>query len=308
MPATDGPLPELLGFETAWFDLPGLRMHAAAAGPTDGPLVLLLHGFPEFWYSWRHQIGPLARAGFRVLAPDQRGYNLTGKGGPYDVATLAEDVVHLLAALGRRRACVAGHDWGAAVAWTLAALHPERVERLAVLNVPHPAVMARALRFGSLRQMRRSLYIFLFQLPRVPEWLLSRNEYGRLRWLLRASSRRGTFTAQDIDRYREAWSRPGALRASLGWYRALARTVLAPRGARVGRIGVPTLIVWGERDAALGVELAERSVRMADDVSLVRFPQATHWVHEDLPEEISRLLLEHFAGGPGPHQATGGLQ
>ncbi len=294
--STPSPLPELLGLETAWLDLPGLRTHAAVAGPADGPLVVLLHGFPEFWYSWRHQIAPLAGAGFRVVAPDQRGYNLTEKNGPYDVATLAADVVHLLDAFGRERALVVGHDWGAAVGWTLAALHPERVERLAVLNVPHPAVMARALRGGSLRQMRRSSYIFLFQLPFLPEWLLSRGHFARLTRLLRASSRRGTFTDRDLARYREAWSRPGALAASLGWYRALARTLLTRSGTvRVGRIGVPTLILWGERDAALGVELAEQSTAYLDDGALLRFPGATHWVHEDIPDEITGHLLEYFS-------------
>jgi epoxide hydrolase 4 len=169
--------------------------------------------------------------------------------------------------------------------------------------------MARALRFGNLRQMHRSRYIALFQLPRLPEWLLSRNDYARLRWLLRASSRRGTFTAQDLERYRDAWSQPGALRASIGWYRALARAVLAlRRPARIGRVVVPTLILWGVRDAALGVELAEESVGMAPQASLVRFAEATHWVHEDLPEETTRLLLEHFAPGLARRPPRGGLQ
>ena len=150
----------------------------------------------------------------------------------------------------------------------------------------------------NLRQLRRSAYIFLFQLPRLPEWLLSRNDFARLRWLMRASSRRGTFTDEDLERYRDAWSRPGALSASIGWYRALGRTMLAGgRGLHVGRVSVPTLILWGERDAALGVELAKQSAAWLDRGALVRFPTATHWVHEDLPEEITRRLLGHF--GPG---------
>jgi pimeloyl-ACP methyl ester carboxylesterase len=295
MARTSTPLPEQLGFSTAFFELPGLRMHAAVAGPHEGPLVILLHGFPEFWYSWRHQIGPLARAGFRVVAPDQRGYNLTDTTPPYDLATVTGDVANLIRACGRERACLAGHDWGAAVAWTLAALRPELVERVAVLNVPHPTVMRRALSGHNLRQLRRSWYILFFQLPRLPEWLLSRRNFARLRWLMRASSRRGTFTDEDMQRYREAWSRPSALSASIGWYRALARTIVAGgRGARLGRVSVPTLILWGERDAALGVELAEQSAALLDRGTLVRFPEATHWVHEDLPEEITRRLLAHF--------------
>jgi pimeloyl-ACP methyl ester carboxylesterase len=296
MPSTSAPLPEQLGFDTAFFELPSLRMHAAVAGPPNGPLVLLLHGFPEFWYSWRHQIGPLARAGFRVVAPDQRGYNLTDKEPPFDVATLTRDIAALIQACGRRSARVAGHDWGAAVAWTLAGVHAELVERLAILNVPHPAVMRRALAGGDLRQLRRSWYILFFQIPRLPEWLLSRRSFVRMCRLLRASSRRGTFTDEDLERYREAWSRPGALSASLGWYRALPRAIAARGGSmRVGRIGVPSLILWGERDAALGVELAEQSARLLDRGALVRFPDATHWVHEDLPEEITSRLLAHFS-------------
>jgi len=295
MPTDSAPLPEQCGFETAWFDLPGLRMHAAVAGPRKGPLVVLLHGFPEFWYSWRHQIGALARSGFRVVVPDQRGYNLTETTPPYDIATLTGDAASLIRACGRERAFVAGHDWGAAVAWTLAALHPECVERLAVLNVPHPAVMQRALSGGNLRQMRRSWYILVFQLPRLPEWFLSRNDFARLRWLMRASSRRGTFTDEDLGRYRKACSRPGALSASIGWYRALGRTIVTGRRSlHVGRVSVPTLILWGERDAALCVELAEQSTAWLDNGSLVRFPNATHWVHEELPDEITGKLLAHF--------------
>jgi pimeloyl-ACP methyl ester carboxylesterase len=155
--------------------------------------------------------------------------------------------------------------------------------------------MRRALSGRNFRQMRRSWYILFFQIPRIPEWLLSRRGFARLRWLMRASSRRGTFTDQDLARYREAWSRPGSLSASIGWYRALGRTIFAGRRSlRVGRVSVPTLILWGERDAALGVELAEQSTAWLDSGSLVRFPNATHWVHEDLPAEITRELLAHF--------------
>ncbi len=294
------PLPEHIGFTTGWFGLPGLKMHAAVAGPPDGPLVILLHGFPEFWYSWRHQIGALAQAGYRVVAPDQRGYNLTDKTPPYDIATLAGDVLNLVRACGRERCFLAGHDWGAAVAWAIAARHPERVERLAILNVPHPAVMTRALGGRNIRQIRRSWYIFFFQLPRLPEWSLSRRDFARLRWLMGASSRKGTFSDEDLQRYREAWARPGALAASIGWYRALGRAMLAGRRRPVaGRVRVPTVILWGERDAALGVELAEESLAFLESGDLIRYPKATHWLHEELPEEIARRLVDHFSAPPG---------
>jgi epoxide hydrolase 4 len=146
-------LPEQLGFKTVYFDLPGLRMHAPVAGPEDGPLVVLLHGFPEFWYGREHQIEPLAQAGFRVVVPDQRGYNLTDKTSPFDTRTLSNDIVNLIESCGREDAFVAGHDWGAAVAWTLAGLQPRCVKKLAILNVPHPTAMVQAFAEGNVKQL-----------------------------------------------------------------------------------------------------------------------------------------------------------
>jgi pimeloyl-ACP methyl ester carboxylesterase len=292
------PLPEQFGFKTDYFTLPGLRMHAATAGPEDGPLVLLLHGFPEFWGSWRRQIGPLARAGYRVVAPDQRGYNLTDKTGPYDVLTLANDVVALMDLCSAPQVLLAGHDWGAAVAWVLAGRYPERVKKLAIVNLPHPAPMVRALRGRILRQTLMSWYIFFFQIPRLPEWLLSRNDFAAMRRMMRASAMPGTFSEEDLDHYRDTWARPGALTAMIGWYRALLQQ--SPKGGdtrrlALSRIPMPTLMLWGERDPALHVDLAVESLRWLDQGRLIRFPQATHWLHEDLPGEVTRLLMEHFA-------------
>lgn len=281
--------------QLTYFDLPGLRLHAAVAGPEDGPLVVLLHGFPEFWYSWRRQIPALACAGYRVVAPDQRGYNLTAKTPPYDTGTLSRDIVNVIAACGRERAFVAGHDWGAAVAWALAAAHPERVAKLAILNVPHPAVMTRNLFGGNWRQLRRSWYIFFFQIPGLPEQMLSANAYRGLRGTLKRTSRPGTYSGDDLDQYVTAWSQPGALSAMLGWYREAARATLRRRPfARRGRITPPTVILWGEQDTALGVELAEQSLNYIEQGRLVRFPEATHWVHQEFPDEVNQHLLEHF--------------
>ena len=290
------PLPEKYGFRTRFFDLPELRVHAAEAGPSDGPLALLLHGFPGSWYCWLRQMTALAEAGFHVIAPDQRGYNLTEKQGPYSLDTLAADMAGLVSAAGYQKAFVAGHDWGAAVAWVVAARHPDRVERLAILNVPHPAVMARALLGRNLRQIRRSWYIFFFQLPGLPEWSLSRKDFARLRWLMRASARRGTFSDEDLQRYRDAWAQPGALAASIGWYRALGRSMLGRGRRRVaGIVRVPTIMLWGERDAALGVELAEQSLAYLERGELLRYPKATHWLHEEEPGEIAGRLVDHFS-------------
>ena len=197
-------------------------LHAVAAGPEDGPLVVLLHGFPEFWYSWHRQIEPLSAAGFRVIVPDQRGYNLSSKPvgvSSYAMPELVSDVIAIADQLGQRKIFLAGHDWGAAVAWSTALLHPQRVAKLVVLNVPHPSVMRKFLSTRP-RQFRRSWYMFFFQLPWLPEALFSAfNFRAGSRSLLR-SSRPGTFTAEDLAQYRAAWSQPGAITGMINWYRA----------------------------------------------------------------------------------------
>jgi epoxide hydrolase 4 len=290
---------EALGFSSAIVPAAGLRLHVVSAGPPGAPLVILLHGFPEFWYEWRAIIGPLAAAGFHVVAPDQRGYNLSGKAGPYDLRTVADDAAALIAALGYDSAHVVGHDWGGAAAWAVAAWHPQRVQRLAVINLPHPLALAEALAHGNVRQYLRSWYVGFFQIPRLPEWILSRNGFAVMRRALLGSARPGAYSADDLARHVEAWSQPGALSAMLGWYRAVFRSrrqVLNSR-AQFQRIAAPTLILWGEHDVALGVGLAEASTRYLADGRLVRFPDASHWLPAEKPKEVVNLLLAHFAQG-----------
>jgi len=288
-------LPESLGLAALHLDFPRLQFHATAAGPESGELVVLLHGFPENWYSWRHQIPALSQAGFFVVAPDQRGYGLSGKAPPYDTTTLARDVVDLVHALGRERAHLVGHDWGAAVAWIVATDYPDVVDRLAILNVPHPAELMRALLGGDRRQLLKSWYAFFFQLPSLPERLLSAAGYRVMRRAMLGSAKPGTFSERDLAVYLSAWSQPGALRAMLGWYRAAFRPG-SLRGRAYQRIDAPGLILWGERDVALRVELAEASLRWLARGRLVRYPEATHWVHEDLPSEVNRELVAHLVG------------
>src|SRR5919107_881423 len=199
-------------------DLGDVRLHYVEAG--GGPPVLLLHGFPPFWYGWRHQLPALVEAGFRVVAPDMRGYNLSDKPPgvrAYRVELLARDVERLILACGERTASVVGHDWGAIVAWIVAMLHPERVGRLAILNVPHPARLLDALL--SPMQLLRSSYVFFFQIPRLPEEVFRAGDFALLRSALRRDPvRAGTFTAEDIERYVGAMARPGALTATLNYY------------------------------------------------------------------------------------------
>jgi len=272
----------------------GIRLHAVEAGPEGGPLVILLHGFPEFWYSWRHQIEPLAAAGFRVLAPDQRGYNLSDKPKPvsaYNLDTLARDIVGVIDDAGAAKAHVVGHDWGGAVAWWLGIRYPERLERLALLNIPHPVVMRRALRKNP-TQRKKSWYIFFFQLPVLPERTFRAGGFARGIKALQGTSRPGTFTGADLDLYREAWSRPGAVRSMIHWYRAALRA--QPKLPSSLRVPVPTLLLWGTQDRFLGREMARPSIDLCDDGRLEFVEEASHWIQHEEPERVNRELLGFF--------------
>lgn len=277
----------------------GVRLHVVEAGPEGGPLAILLHGFPELWYGWRKQIEPLAAAGFHVLVPDQRGYNLSDKPRPvsaYTLDKLALDVVGLIDESGMGKARIVGHDWGGAVAWWLGIHHADRVERLALLNIPHPLVMRRTL-FTSPRQARKSSYIFFFQLPGLPERAFRRNDFAYPIKLLREGSRPGTFTDADLALYREAWSQPGAVRSSINWYRAALRFQgrLSKDGDDRGRVRVPTLLLWGKQDRHLGYEMARPSIELCDEGQLEFFEDATHWIQHEEPERVNRRLIEFLS-------------
>jgi pimeloyl-ACP methyl ester carboxylesterase len=299
--ATDSSLLRDPGVETVYRDINGLELHAVTAGDPDDPLVVLHHGFPEFWWGWADYIEPLVDAGYRVVVPDGRGYNLSE--APDDVAAysadrLSADLEAWIHSEGKESAHVVGHDWGAAIAWDAALRRPAVVDRLVVINVPHPAVFAGALvpsreRWRlNLRQWRRSWYILFFQLPGVPEWLNRHSDYeGMARFLRQASP--GTFTDADMDRYRAAWSRPGAMTAMLDWYRAAVQHRPDLPGITVEQ---PTLVVWGEEDDALLPELAEQSVGFCADGRLERFPDATHWVTHERQSAMEGLILEHLDG------------
>ncbi|WP_254766928.1 alpha/beta fold hydrolase [Salinilacihabitans rarus] len=293
----------------------GVRLHYVEAGPEDGPLVVLLHGFPECWYTWRRQLPALADAGFRVVAPDMRGYNRSEKPhgiDAYRLDRLAGDVAGLIAAVAREgegegesadaSAHVVGHDWGGAVAWATAAAHPDAVDRLVVLNAPHPFEGVREL---SLEQLARSWYVLYFQLPRLPEAGLRAGDFRALERLFREGTvREDAFTDEDVRRFAAAMGRPGALRSALGYYRAFVRRTVPEHlpgaiplvGPRlvdpVDPVTAPTLVLWGERDAALAVERTRGLDRYATDVRVERFPDAGHWVHVDRPARVSDAIVE----------------
>jgi pimeloyl-ACP methyl ester carboxylesterase len=276
----------------------GIRLHCATAG--DGPLVVLLHGFPEFWYSWRHQIPVLAQR-HRVVAPDLRGYG--GSDRPtgidaYRLPALVADIEGLIQALGESSAIVVGHDWGGAVAWGLALDRPAVVRRLAILNMPHPACMIRELRRNP-RQLLKSWYAFFFQLPRLPELLLGRRQAWGVGNAMRRATLPGSVTDADVVAYREAASQPGALTAALNYYRAALRH-RDPRTRQPAsawpKIRMPTLMIWGEQDIALRKELTLGMEPLFEaPLTLHYVPDAGHFVHQDRPALVNEWLAE-FCG------------
>ncbi|MBL8161042.1 MAG: alpha/beta hydrolase [Anaerolineae bacterium] len=278
-----------------------VTLHVVLAGPREGTPVILLHGFPEFWYGWRHQIDFLAERGYRVIVPDQRGYNTSEKPQKveaYRIGELARDVVGLMDALGYSQTYLVGHDWGAAVAWWVATRFPERLKKLAILNVPYPTLVARAYREGNMQQTLKSWYIFFFQIPWLPERLLSANSTRGLEQALRGSSKPDTFSEQDYAEYRNAWAQPGAVTGMLNWYRAARYIAGRSSGGQRGplRISVPTLILWGEQDVALEKSLAQKSVEICENGQLIFFPNATHWVQHDESEAVNQHLAAFLIG------------
>lgn len=281
--------------EHRYAEVNGVRLHYVEAG--SGPLVVLLHGFPEHSYTWRYQLSALAEAGFRVVAPDMRGYHLSEKPrgvAAYRVEALAGDVAALIRHLGAQRAALVGHDWGGGVAWATAMLHPKLVERLAILNAPHPASFLHALRDP--RQLLRSWYVFFFQLPRLPEAYLSARDYAALRAVFTRDPRRpGAYTSEDIERIVEAFAQPGTATAALNYYRALFRR--NPLAARrlLRRVDAPVLVLWGEHDRYLRSTLADPPAEWVPNVRVVRFPDASHFVHADEPERMNEELVRFLS-------------
>lgn len=265
-----------------------LRLHVAIAGPADGVPVVLLHGFPDHWIGWRHQIDALALAGYRVIVPDQRGYNLSDKPKglrAYALDRLVGDLVGLADALDIERFNLVGHDWGGIVAWAAAASKPERVERLVVLNAPHPdAIFRYAVR--SPTQFIRSSYAAFFQFPWLPEALLRAGDYNLLRKALLGTALPGTFSDEKLDLYRRAWRQTGSLTAMLNWYRALRYRRLYPE-----TITAPTLVLWGKRDPALEAGLAADSAQPCRDARIEYLPDARHWPHREATDFVNAELL-----------------
>jgi pimeloyl-ACP methyl ester carboxylesterase len=273
----------------------GITLHVAEAGPPEGRLLVLLHGFPEFWYGWRHQIDALVAAGYRLVIPDQRGYNLSDhpKGvASYDLDLLARDIVDLAEGMGRQTFLLAGHDWGASVGWWIATQHPQRLEKLAAFGAPHPAVWVDANR-NDPEQRKRSGYVRVFRLPWLPEFAMRQRNFKALADALRESKRPESCSDADLAKYREAWSVPGALTGMVNWYRALLAKRPPPSAPE--RIRVPTLVVAGDHDKYGIPALADRSGQLCEQASVVHL-DTTHWMLHDEPERMSQLLLDFLKG------------
>ena len=268
----------------------GIRMHYVTQG--QGPLIVLLHGFPEFWYSWRRQIPFLAEHGYTVIAPDLRGYNDTDKPrSGYDIPTLIRDIARLIIGVGHEKAFIVGHDWGGVLAWAFAMRYPEMTERLIVMNAPHPAAFIREMR--TFKQLRKSWYIFAFQIPWLPEYMLLRNNANEIgRTLLGAAVQRWVFPPEEIAKYQQAMSKPGAMTAALNYYRQSFRR--GPRAYAGGKVhvSVPTLLIWGEQDIALGIELTYGLEKWVDNLQIKRIPDSGHWVQQEQADKVNQYMLD----------------
>ena len=260
----------------------------AGSGPD---VALCLHGFPESRFSWRHQLGPLAAMGWHAVAPDMRGYGESSRPrglAAYRMEHLVADAAALFDVLGARRRLLVAHDWGALIAWTFAMERARPLDGLIVMNVPHPAVFRAVLR-RSWAQRGRSWYVLFFQLPRLPEWAL---RVGGARAVARAFSgtavNKAAFPPEVLDHYRTNMLRPGAATAAINYYRANARDL--GRNAPSPKISVPTLMIWGEEDAALGIELTDGYEPYVTDFSLARLPGVSHWVQQEAPTLVNEKM------------------
>lgn len=276
-------------FESHHIKVNGLNFHVKAVGEEAGKLIVLLHGFPEFAYGWRHQIEALADAGYRIVAPDQRGYNKSDKPegvDEYHIDKLRDDVIEMIHHYNKGRAIVIGHDWGGAVGWHLVSTRPDVVEKFIAINIPHPAVMPEVMKRHP-KQMFKSLYMLFFQVPWVPEKLLGMNRFKMMKRVLKRTGNKNTFSAADLEEYEHAWAEEGALTAMLNWYRA------APSGLQSleKKVRVPAKIIWGVGDDFLSEALAEASFKLLEDGEIAWIENATHWVNHEQPEMVNRHIL-----------------
>lgn len=272
----------------------GIRMHYVTMG--NGSLVVLLHGFPEFWYSWRHQIVALSKQ-FKVVAPDMRGYGETEKPvkvDAYRIEKIVKDIVELVHGLGYEKATIAGHDWGGIIAWSIAMMEPDVVEKLIIMNAPHPGVYSKHIS-KNVKQMLRSWYVFFFQIKGIPELMLSNNNYKILQSsLLNSSVRKECFTEKDIETYICSW-KSGGVSGGINYYRAnlSLRYWLNSNAVSFPKIKVPVLHIWAEGDKFLGKELTKNTQEFIDaSYQLHLIPNCGHWVQQEASDEVNGAMIK----------------
>lgn len=261
--------------------------------------MILLHGFPEFWYSWRKQLNALSGR-FHTVAPDLRGYNLSDKPSrveDYKIDTIVADVIGLIDHFGAKQAAIVGHDWGAGVAWAVAQKHPERVSKLVVLQVPIAAAWRANMSF---KQLLRSWYMFFFQIPRLPEWLMRQRDFRAIEQTFTEKViRKNGFTKDDVKLYKEAARQPGALTGALNYYRANVIDRLLPQNRakeqsqRNRKVQVPTLFIFAEQDfAILPATVRDLDKYIEAQYREVRIPNCGHWVQNEAADEVNEALLD----------------
>lgn len=270
----------------------GVKLHYVTQG--EGRLMLMLHGFPEFWYSWRHQIPEFAK-NYKVVAVDLRGYNDSDKPkeqSAYMMEEFIKDVKGIIRGLGYETCILAGHDWGGAIAWSFAYAHPEMVEKLIILNLPHPAKFAQG--FMTPQQLLKSSYVFFFQLPGLPESLLQWNDYQAIGTALTGMAvNKSTFSPADIEAYKNAAAKRGALTAMLNYYRNAFQGFFKPQ--KWGILEVPTLMIWGEKDTALGKELTYGTEAYVRNFQIHYIPNCSHWVQQEQPQLVNQYMREFLS-------------
>jgi len=272
-------------------DVGDVELFVVRAGPADGPPIVLLHGFPEFWYAWKGVIAPLTAAGYRVIIPDQRGYGDSDKPRgveAYDVDRLGDDIAGLIAALGYQNAFVAAHDWGGGVAWNLAIRHPERVRKLAVIDTPHPD----AYQHVQTKEEPVSWFRTFFQIPLLPEESARWGNWALQSKMLRDTAAPGAFPDEKLDLYRSAWDRDGAYGSMVNWYRAAFRS--GPGDGKDARVALPVLLILTAHDAFIPADMTRASLSLLDDGRLIELGTGTHWVMQEEPERIAQLLAKFF--------------
>ena len=280
----------------------GIDFNVAVAG-TGERLALCLHGFPESSFSWRYQMPLLEKLGYRVWAPDLRGYGLSSRPpgiDAYAMEILEEDVAALIEASGAKEIVLIGHDWGALIAWHYAMFGRIPISKLIIMNVPHPALARKGLR--TLRQLKKSWYIFFFQLPRIPEWALGRNGCAAIAQAFRGMAvDKSRFPDEVLEVYQKAAAQPGALTAMLNYYRALIRGPRQALDRGTPRIEAPTLMIWGEVDSALGKELSYGTDEYVADLTLRYLPNVSHWVQQEAPEMVNDMIEAWLQGKGVPY-------